>query len=132
MRTLAVTLATFLIAAAASAQDIDRGRRTFEAVCGRCHGGDGNGAEMGPAIVQRLRARDDRQLASLIRDGIPARGMPPSPLPDPDIAALVRFLRTIERDPPPDAAPRAVRTSDGSTLEGAVLGDGVDDIQSAR
>ena len=26
-----------------------------KSVCGRCHGGDGNGAEMGPSIVQRLR-----------------------------------------------------------------------------
>jgi cytochrome c553 len=80
MRVFVFGLAAVLLAAAALAQDIDPGRRSFEARCGRCHGADGNGAEMAPSIVQRLRARDDRQLAALIREGIAARGMPPSPL----------------------------------------------------
>jgi alcohol dehydrogenase (cytochrome c) len=129
MRILTLGLLAVLLPATVLAQGIDPGRRTFEATCGRCHGGDGNGAEMGPAIVHRLRARDDRQLAALIREGIPARGMPPMPLSDPEIAALVRYLRTIERDPPPEAAPRAFRTADGSTVAGAVLGEGFDDLQ---
>ena len=129
MRTFTLALIALLLPAGARAQGIDPGRRTFEGICGRCHGGDGNGAEMGPAIVQRLRARDDRQLASLIREGLPARGMPPSPLSDPEIAALVRYLRTIERDPPPESAPRAFRMADGSTVEGAVLGEGFNDLQ---
>src|SRR4030095_7748483 len=106
MRILAFGLAASVLSSAAFAQDIDPGRRTFESVCGRCHGGDGNGAEMGPAIVQRLKTRDDRQLAALIREGIPARGMPPSPFNDVEMTALVRFLRSIESEPAPEAAPR--------------------------
>ena len=102
MRVLVFSLFAVLLATVVLAQDIDPGRRSFEARCGRCHGADGNGAEMAPSIVQRLRARDDRQLAALIRDGIPARGMPPSPLAAPEMATLLRFLRTIERDPSPD------------------------------
>ena len=46
-----VCLAGLLMPAAALAQDVHPGRRTFEATCGRCHGGDGTGAEMGPSIV---------------------------------------------------------------------------------
>src|SRR5947199_9826544 len=94
------------LAGPAAAQDADPGRRAFETRCGRCHGADGTGTEMGPAIVQRLKARDNAQLAALIHDGLPLRGMPPSAVPDAELAALVRFLRTIERDPEPEAAPR--------------------------
>ena len=43
-----VLLSAVLLPVSVLAQDIDPGRRAFEAVCGRCHGGDGNGAEMGP------------------------------------------------------------------------------------
>src|SRR5687768_5274451 len=121
MRIFAMGLTALLLPAAALAQDIDPGRRAFEATCGRCHGADGNGAEMGPSIVQRLRARDDRQLAALIREGIPARGMPPSLLSDPELAALVRYLRTIEREPPPEAAPRTFQTVAGVAIEGVVV-----------
>ena len=51
MRIFAFGLAVSLLPAAAFAQNVDPGRRAFESVCGRCHGGDGNGAEMGPSIV---------------------------------------------------------------------------------
>src|SRR5438477_10983287 len=99
-------LATAL-AGPAAAQDADPGRRAFETRCGRCHGADGTGTEMGPAIVQRLKARDNAQLGALIHDGLPLRGMPPSVVPEAELAALIRYLRTIERDPAPEAAPRA-------------------------
>src|SRR3954452_21369798 len=91
------------LAVPAAAQEADPGRRAFETRCGRCHGADGTGTEMGPNIVQRLKARDNTQLASLIHDGLPLRGMPPSVLPDAELAALIRYLRTIEREPPPEA-----------------------------
>ncbi len=109
MRIFVFGVAALLTSAAALAQDIDPGRVTFEARCGRCHGADGNGAEMAPSILQRLRTRDDRQLAALIRDGIPLRGMPPNLLGDAEMTALVRFLRTIEREPAPEAAPRTFK-----------------------
>jgi alcohol dehydrogenase (cytochrome c) len=117
------------LASPAAAQDAaGPGRRTFEARCGRCHGADGNGSEMGPAILQRLKTRDDAQLATLVREGIPMRGMPPNPMPDDELAALVMFLRGIQRDPEP-AAPRSFRTADGRSFDAAVLGEGFDDLQ---
>ena len=131
MRRYVVVLAISLFApAAAGAQDTTAGRRAFEARCGRCHGANGNGAEMGPSILQRLHLRDDRELAALIRDGIPLRGMPPAMVADPELAAIVKFLRTIERPPSPDAAPRTFRTAGAdATIEGVVLGEGFNDLQ---
>jgi alcohol dehydrogenase (cytochrome c) len=129
MRVAAILACLLSAVAPARAQDVGAGRRTFEERCGRCHGADGGGTEMGPAIQQRLKLRDDAQLAALVRDGIPARGMPPSVMPGAEIAALVRFLRTIERDPDPAAAPRSFRTTDGRALDGVVLGEGADDLQ---
>jgi alcohol dehydrogenase (cytochrome c) len=130
MRRIALLIAVLPLAGpgAGYAQDLDAGRRTFETRCGRCHGADGGGTEMGPAIVQRLNTRDDAQLATLIHDGIPLRGMPPNPMPDAEAAALVRFLRSIQKDAEPDAPPRTFRTAAG-TLTGVVLGEGFDDLQ---
>ena len=121
--------ALLLLPALTIAQDVDPGRRAFESRCGRCHGGDGRGAEMGPAIVEKLRLRDDRQLATLVREGLPLRGMPPSAIDDSELTALVRYLRTIEREPAAVAAPRTFRTADGTTIEGTVLGEGFADLQ---
>jgi alcohol dehydrogenase (cytochrome c) len=113
-------------------QDVEPGRLPYEVRCARCHGADGSGGEMGPPIASRLATRDDRQLASLIRDGLPARGMPPSQIADPELTGLLKFLRTIQRRA--DAGPvagrkRQLQTTDGKTLEGQVLGEGIDDVQ---
>jgi alcohol dehydrogenase (cytochrome c) len=131
MRGLAVVLLTSFVAGATmAAQNPDAGRKSFESRCARCHGADGNGGEMGPAIRERLVTRDDQQLKDLIHAGLPARGMPPTDLPDSELTDLVRFLRGIERRP--EAKPivrRKVQTTDGALLEGQVLGDGFDDLQ---
>src|SRR5262249_12703436 len=124
-----LVLIVALVPAFASGQDVAAGRRTFEARCGRCHGADGNGTEMGPPIVQRLKTRDDAQLAALIHDGVPLRGMPPNPMPDAEAAPLIRFLRTIQKDVEPAAPPRAFTTVDGRAISGVVTGEGIDDLQ---
>jgi alcohol dehydrogenase (cytochrome c) len=112
------------------AQNIDPGRASFETRCARCHGADGNGGEMGPTIVLRLASRDDEQLAGVIRDGVPARGMPPSQVPDPEMAHLLKFLRTIERRGAAEPVVRqTVQTTEGKTVEGRVLGEGSNDLQ---
>ncbi len=53
----------------------DTGRRRYERLCANCHGADGHGGELGPAIVERLALRSDEQLATLVREGLPAAGM---------------------------------------------------------
>src|SRR2546429_6610863 len=86
---------TLLGLALSSAQTVDPGRKAFEARCARCHGADGNGGEIGPAIVLRLAAYDDQQLAGFIRNGLPARGMPPSGGSGAEINHLLKFLRKM-------------------------------------
>ena len=54
----------------------NRGRAAFERTCARCHGADGQGGEMGPGITTRIRLRTDQELATLVRAGIPSKGMP--------------------------------------------------------
>jgi alcohol dehydrogenase (cytochrome c) len=114
------------------AQPVDPGRKTFETYCARCHGADGNGGEMGPPIAVRLAARDDEQLAKLIHDGLPDRGMPPSLVAVQELPDLLKYLRGIERRGATDPVARRtlrVRTTAGSTLDGQVLGEGFDEVQ---
>jgi alcohol dehydrogenase (cytochrome c) len=111
-------------------QDVEPGRKAFESRCARCHGADGNGGEMGPPIALRLSTLDDRQLATVIRDGLPARGMPPSGVADPELADLVKFLRTIERRADGRPVVRVkLQTTAGKSLDGQLLGEGFDDLQ---
>jgi alcohol dehydrogenase (cytochrome c) len=110
------------------AQGNEAGRAPCERRCASCHGADGGGGEMGPPIAARLSHLDDRQLPKLIREGLPAKGMPPNAVGDAQMAALVKFLRTIERDAPP-AVRLTVQTTDGRTLEGEVAGEGFHDLQ---
>jgi alcohol dehydrogenase (cytochrome c) len=131
MRWSVVFFGALLAAPAAMAQDADPGRVVFEARCARCHGSDGNGAEMGPAIRGRLAGRNDQQLVTLIREGLPGQGMPAIQVSDAEMGPLTRFLRTLQtrmgREKPVVRA--QVTTTDGKSLEGEVLNQGFDDMQ---
>ena len=113
------------------AQD-EPGRQTFEVHCARCHGGDGNGGEMGPPIGERLSERDDEKLTSLVRQGLPGRGMPPNRVNEREMPDLLKFLRAIQHRAEAAALAhraRSVQTTAGETLEGQLLGEGADDLQ---
>jgi alcohol dehydrogenase (cytochrome c) len=115
---------------AAFAQTADAGRSTFVARCAGCHGTDGNGGELGPAIAARLPTRSDDDLRELIRDGRPAAGMPAFPmLTTGESAGLVDFLRTLK--PRGGAAPAraSYRLTSGSSLSGLVLNRTIADAQ---
>ena len=132
MRTaVSLSLTAVIASATLVAQNVDAGRKSFESRCARCHGADGNGGEMGPAIRERLTARDDKTLADLIRVGLPERGMPPAVgFEDAEMGVLLKFLRTIERRPESKPIVRlTVQTVDGKTLDGQVMGDGFSDLQ---
>jgi alcohol dehydrogenase (cytochrome c) len=110
------------------AQDVTRGRTVFDQACARCHGGDAEGGQYGPGIVTRLALRADADLARLIREGIPQRGMPPTPLGDEDGSALVAFLRTLRRGEGVLPAVEA-RLVDGSTARGVAMNRSHGDLQ---
>ncbi|HEY5906466.1 MAG TPA: PQQ-binding-like beta-propeller repeat protein [Vicinamibacteria bacterium] len=125
---IAVLGSVGFLAKGASAQSLESGRKTFEQRCANCHGGDGDGGEMGPPIAERLSALDDRDLAKVIHDGRPLRGMPGNVMPEPETTGLVKFLRTLQREAP-EVVRRTVPTSDGRMLEGQVLAEGFSDLQ---
>jgi len=115
------------------------GRTQFENRCGVCHGGDGNGGEYAPGMVEKLATRTDAELATLIHDGLPGRGMPPTPgITGADLVQLTQFLRTLRPRAAAAAAPTApagpapvsFALADGRILEGTPLTHGVaDDVQ---
>jgi alcohol dehydrogenase (cytochrome c) len=125
-----VLLAGLLLGVVVIGQSEDAGRKSFEGRCARCHGADGNGGEMGPAIATRLTGRTDTQLAELIRTGMPDRGMPPADVPAAEMPDLIRFARTLEKRPESRPAVRiTVPVTGGGTLEGQLLGEGFSDLQ---
>jgi len=91
----------------AQTPSLENGRQLFASRCGACHGGDGRGGERGPDITHRnLGTRDAASLRDLVRNGLPARGMPGVNLPATEMEAMVAFLRTI--DAPTATAARAI------------------------
>jgi alcohol dehydrogenase (cytochrome c) len=129
MRILCLSL---LLASIASAQNTDAGKRQFETRCARCHGADATGGESGPGIVTQIAARTEADLAAFIREGRPARGMPAFALTDQEMKDLTPYLRSlapISRNAPPAIVRRKVQTTDGRTLEGQVMSEGMLDLQ---
>ena len=105
-----------LLIAAAQEPAGPGGRATFVSRCAGCHGTDGNGGELGPAITNRVLMRADQDLMAVIHDGIPAAGMPSFAMLTPSESSdLVRYLRTLQprNGPPP---PRVSVTINGRAL----------------
>jgi len=119
-----------LIPSIALAQNPGPGQQGFVSRCAGCHGSDGNGGELGPAIVDRIPARTDEDLAALFKQGLPAAGMPAFPnLTATESADLIRYLRTLR----PREGSGPVRTkltlADGQAIEGLVLNQSALDLQ---
>src|SRR5215216_3380965 len=76
--------------------DIEDGGRLYEANCSRCHGAEGNlvtGVDL--ARGKFLRAATDQDLVRVIRNGIPAAGMPPGNYSDYRAETIVAYIRTL-------------------------------------
>jgi alcohol dehydrogenase (cytochrome c) len=116
----------------ATAQNVDAGKRQFENRCSRCHGADATGGESGPNITTQLANRTEAELASTIREGRPARGMPAFALNDQEMKELVPYLRSLaptSRNAPLSTATRKLPLTTGQTLEGRVMSEGMTDLQ---
>src|SRR5438874_4686261 len=125
MRVSAILLLLFL---PALAQGPEAGRRQFESRCAVCHGGDANGGEHGPGIVNRLAAKNNQELVAFIRAGAPAKGMPAFDLPGPELREIITFLRTLAPEQKPELRLK-VQLTDGKSLEGVVLNQSTQDLQ---
>jgi len=111
--------------------DTASGQKTFETRCAPCHGATGTGGDTGPPIASKLSSKEDEALAAFIRAGVPARGMPPHQIADPDMADLLKYLRVLQRRAADAPSPprRKVRTTAGRALDGEVAAEGFDDLQ---
>jgi alcohol dehydrogenase (cytochrome c) len=134
MRTAAAVIGVAFVGALAvvtiTAQQAEPGRETFVTRCAGCHGSDGNGGELGPAITTRIAARTDAELTDTIRNGAPSAGMPAfASLTTIQTTDLIRYLRTLR--PRGGSAPARTRVTlpGGQALEGLVLNESLSDLQ---
>ena len=125
---LVLTLSADSIAAA---QNVESGRQTFVTRCASCHGTDGNGGELGPAIAARAAVRSDEELRGVIRDGFPNAGMPSfTSIAGTEAGDLVAFLRTLRpRAATNNPASARFALTSGAVLEGRVMNWTQEDVQ---
>ena len=90
-------LVSFLAVMPAATAQQSTGARSFGTRCSVCHGGDGNGSERAPAIVDFVASNGDAAIAALIRKGV--RAMPPHMIADAEMGALVAHLHTLRATP---------------------------------
>ena len=75
------------------------GKNLFETTCAVCHGLDGAGGEHAPTIGHGSAAKfkSDSELARILRDGIPSKGMPPfNSLGDLKLRSILAYLRLLQ------------------------------------
>lgn len=85
------------------------GSRRYTQFCAGCHGADGKGGDKAASLATSriVTSRSDAELFRIVRDGTP-QGMPPfAQIGDANIAAVVRYLRVLERDAVPAPASAA-------------------------
>ncbi|MES2626236.1 MAG: PQQ-binding-like beta-propeller repeat protein [Pseudomonadota bacterium] len=95
---LSKLFAAGLLAAMATqiqAQDIGAGSDIFNATCAHCHGGNGQGGQLAPSLLQRVSKEDDAALIAFLKTGNPLKGMPPAPVEETQFPALVQYLRFL-------------------------------------
>ena len=114
----------------AAAQSTETGRQAFVARCASCHGTDGNGGEQGPNIATRIPFRTDQELAAVVREGLPAAGMPAfAGLTGSEAAELIRFLRTLRPRNGAGPARATLTLTTGGRVDGLILNQSADDLQ---
>lgn len=79
------------------------GKQLFADNCAKCHGADANGHANRPSLrSERIRHATDGELAWMLKNGNPYKGMPPwSSLPEQQRWQIIAYLRTL---PPAGAA----------------------------
>src|SRR6266702_3713822 len=103
------------------------GGREFAITCAGCHGTDGSGSAKGPAIATQPKtiARWDEELIRIVRDGVPGKGMPGlKALGDERIAALVRYVRTLQGAGAKAGSGSDPTHRDNTAMNGAPSGSG--------
>jgi alcohol dehydrogenase (cytochrome c) len=105
------------------------GREIFEHRCALCHGADGNGAEFGPGIVERIANFTDERIQTTVVGGLPTRGMPAVGVGAREMPQLISYLRTLRPKRSFEPYRTSARLTDGRKLDGMVLAEGMHDVQ---
>jgi alcohol dehydrogenase (cytochrome c) len=79
------------------AMEMMEGVQLFATHCAACHGADGRGGQMAPSVLPRVASADNVALAAFLREGVPAKGMPPTTIQAPQLPALLGYLRFLAR-----------------------------------
>ncbi len=97
--TLRCICALFLLSAAGLAQSpsLAEVRNTYAKLCSGCHGIDARGTQQGPGLAGNLsvKRKSRESLRNVIRQGIPAAGMPAFDLPAGTIDALAGLVVSL-------------------------------------
>jgi len=95
-------LTVSILALAQNPTDTQQGKQLFEGLCADCHGFEGAGGRA-PSLNRPTltRAQDDESLRTIIRDGIPDRGMPRvRRTTDNEQRQLIAYVRSLSRTAP--------------------------------
>jgi putative heme-binding domain-containing protein len=107
-----------LFAASVSAQQHKPGEQLFVNLCAGCHGLDAKGGEHAPdiATAPEVQALSKADLTRIVRNGIPAAGMPAfaSRLSDDQLTAVISYLRALQGKT--NAAPVSGNSDTGRAL----------------
>jgi mono/diheme cytochrome c family protein len=78
-------------------QAASAGKFLFDQNCAKCHGTDANGLRNRPSLrSERIRHATDGDLAWMLKNGNPYKGMPPwSSLPEQQRWQIIAYLRTL-------------------------------------
>lgn len=129
LRTIAATTVIVLAWACAAWAQNTPGKELFEDRCGTCHGADGNGGEHARAITRAVPDLNDSQLTTVIREGLPARGMPSISVSDAELPQLIAFARTLKPRGGFQPYRKSFALTSGRTLDGLVVNEGSEDMQ---
>lgn len=92
-----------------SPQAIATGQQLYSLVCSQCHGAQGFGTALAPALNSQtfLSQTPDEAIRQIIAGGVTGTAMPAwsGYLSEADIAAIVAYLRSLEAGAPAIAAP---------------------------